>query len=1461
VQNYIRDRVVVAVSDYLGTAVDIGKVDIHPFNELRLYNLTLKTPAGDKCLEAEVVGAGISIRKLLIDRKIRITYAEIVGLDARLWKETPESPLNIQFIIDAFAPKDKNKPPTQFDLQLRNVVIRRSSFTWDKRWMAKNADDRKIDFNHISLSDIKADIALPKIANNDFNVDLRRLAFKEKSGFSMESLSCMAHVTDHEINLQNLKLRLPNSQLALSDIDLNFDGFSDIVSSLRRDSHELSIDNAAITPADLAAFYPPLAQIQEPYYLSLNVAGNAEKVTLSQLILRNGSKDFAMRLRAAAENVSDKAKSSLHLDALDFNISKVSLYSLLPIFNQNGKIPVERIAVVGDLSALITGSFDMATHNLSLLGKISTDVGESDLNISGTLVDGKNMSLCGKVMAKNANLAAILNNNKLGMAECSVDADVKLVGGNISGVADIDIPYIDYLGSRIDNILVSARKTRNDLDADISVEDELLRLNTNLDLTLNGAHSTWAVKGMIDDFNSHAFGLFDKLGTTDIDADFVADFSGNNITNIVGSCSIDDLNIISSTKGKLSIDDIDIDIEKGDDGRTFYSLFSDFVKIKAETNLQLNDLIAASKSVIANAMPNVTPIAWRATSANYAGKNFSASVSIEPNEEIYSFINAPVRPLLPVKIFASFDGDTDALFADISAPYLQQGKNKLIKAVNFDLDLSKAEGLTGSVAMNVAAKHDRVNVKANLDSESDGVNCLLSMVAEHNPASYGKINLFAMPIKSNLSQATGVAVNVLPSEFSLAGEKWLVSPANIRYVDNVATVDGVKISHATQYIAINGAASHSPMDMMTVDLAGVDLQYVFDLLNINYVNFGGFATGRVTASDLFSSRPILRTERLHVDNFQYNESVIGDAELESHWDVDEKMVAINADIVEGNLSTTGVRGGVYVTRDSLSFDFFTNHSNIECLQPFMSGFTSSMKGRASGHLKMFGTFSDIDLVGRVNADTLSLLVDHTNVVYSCADSVFFSHNKITIPRLKLYDKYGNFAYFSGEVKHRYLHDASFNFELDDARHLLAFDTDSKDNDVWFGRIFANGSAALHGVPGSVSLEGNLSSAPGSTFSFILDEKETAADYSFLTFTDHRKEEKISERELSAEEEIENRFAKQVKVEDNTPTIFNMNLNLSVNPNATISLVMDPKAGDKIVAKGNGGLRMQYDTKSDEFNLYGKYVLDNGNYNFSLQDLILRNFKIKEGSEISFNGDPMQGVLDIAAAYRVNTNITDLDQSFVNDADLNRTNVPVDAILNVTGEISQPEIKFDIDLPTMTPEMERKVRSIISTDEMMNIQVIYLLALNRFYTPEYSGTSQGGEFASVASSTISSQISNIIGSLTDKFTVAPSFKSDRNNFSDLEFDVALSSSLFNNRLLINGNLGYRDKSTSLTTFVGDFDIEYLLNRDGSFRLKAYNHFNDASYYLKSALTTQGLGVIFRKDFNNPFSFLRRKKKKQ
>ena len=300
--------------------------------------------------------------------------------------------------------------------------------------------------------------------------------------------------------------------------------------------------------------------------------------------------------------------------------------------------------------------------------------------------------------------------------------------------------------------------------------------------------------------------------------------------------------------------------------------------------------------------------------------------------------------------------------------------------------------------------------------------------------------------------------------------------------------------------------------------------------------------------------------------------------------------------------------------------------------------------------------------------------------------------------------------------------------------------------------------------------------------------------------------------------------------------------------------MDPVGGDKIVAHGSGHLNMKYDSQG-ELEMRGDYTLNDGFYTFTLQDIIIKDFTIRDGSSIRFSGDPYAAQLDITAAYSTTANLTDLDQSFQSDPELNRTNVKVNALMKVKGDMRSPEIGYDLEFPSLTSDIDRKVKSIVSTDEMMSQQIIYLLALNRFYTPEYMSATHGNELVSVASSTLSSRLGSMLGALSDDWSIAPAIRSSKGDFSDVEVDLALSSQLLDNRLLLNGNFGYRDKSLNNNSFIGDFDIRYLLNRAGTIQLKAYNRYNDQNYYLKSALTTQGIGVVFKRDFDSVFSFLR------
>ena len=691
-------------------------------------------------------------------------------------------------------------------------------------------------------------------------------------------------------------------------------------------------------------------------------------------------------------------------------------------------------------------------------------------------------------------------------------------------------------------------------------------------------------------------------------------------------------------------------------------------------------------------------------------------------------------------------------------------------------------------------------------------------------------------------------INVNPTFFTVNDTIWNIAPSKIAVEGKKITVEDIFVYRENQFIKADGQVSESYDDILNINLKSIDLGYIFETLNINHVAFGGIATGDFFASGALSPAPQLNTSNLNVKNFTYHNALLGEADIKSAWDNENKGIIINADIHQPNQHESFVRGTVYPTRDSLNFKFATDRINIQILKPFMAAFTSDVSGEASGECELYGTFKFLNVRGRMFAENFKMKVDYTNTYYTVSDSVILDPGLISIRNATVHDQFGHTAKVEGTVRHDYFKNARFNFAITDVDNMLCYDISEKMNPLWYGKVFANGSAFISGEPGSVDLDINMSTAPNSTFTFVLSEQEEAGEYSFITFTDKQKEKRQKEEDAKIPDFLKKQIDNNTQ---NKRSLFNLNLQIDANPDVAMTLLMGTAGSDKIRATGNGNLRIEY-SSADEMKIFGNYTVEQGRYNFTLQDIILKEFTIRQGASVTFNGNPLNANINLQAAYSLNANLQDLDESFATDRELNRTLVPVNALLNLSGSISQPEITFDLEFPTLSQDVYRKVRSIVSTDDMMNQQIIYLLALSRFYTPEYMGnTGRNNELASVASSTISSQLSNMLGQLSDKLSIAPNFHTDKGDFSDMEVQLALSSRLLNNRLLLNGNFGYSDNAMNNNSFIGDFDIEYLLTKSGNFRLKAYNRYNDQNYYTRNSLTTQGVGIVFKHDFDKLF----------
>lgn len=1486
VQKWLCHKAETELSSLLTVNVDIDYVQISPFNRVSLHGVTVADSLGQPMLRLQRLGAGINFWSYLFRDCVVVDYAEIIGMNADIHRDSIGSPLNIQPVITALQPKDKTKPPTKFDFRINTVVIRTSSVSYNV--LSEAAKARGFDPNHIAVKDLRADIRLPQIKNDDFIIDLRRLAFSEQSGFALKNLSGLFHISDKELDIKNLTLSLPRSKIFLNDQTLTYNGFEDLKKRWMRmpfDIHLMPGSHLATT--DFEFILPQLSTVDMIFDINFHATGDADNIDIETLRLKSDN-GADISLTGSIKALADTASVS-------------GPFIDIPTFNARLNVP----KAVATALHFATMDDDMRKM-LANLGDVDLTAKFAGDRLHGDLEADLSSSRAGSVTAiagysrplsRNGNPGPARLNGEIEFTDFSGAALMTGINNGLSGITDLDgkvefdmtgkgkgIPegnaHLDILSATIHG------QTFTDLTADISssggriegsafVDNAILYADAQATAIIEGTDKMLDFSAEIHDLNLSMLGIVPENSPKWISMQADASLSGHNIDDVAGNINLRSFVMRQNGHRDFTLDDVVLRSIRGaeSDTLTFESGIAD---AKVTGQFHLSTLPSVARSIIEQTLPALTgehpgdEIESRnITDRGYS--NMAYEVTVKDLEPLSPLVKIPVKIVEPVSIGGRFNSSDRSMDLHLSAPYLLQG-NKLIENTSLQTGLIASD--TSSVASKgylnftttFPTKKGPATVITTASVGNDRIDSHVEWRVDRERDFSGDINISALFSRNAENKALRSDVRFNPSKAVFNDTIWTIDPSRILVEGKEISIDGFRVWRDRQSISIEGKASENPSDTITLALDDINLDYVFETLDIQTAMFGGNATGKVYATKVLTGQPEAFTPALSVKNLTYNYSLLGDAVLRSEWENSRKAVAILAEISQRNGRKSFVDGEIFVAADSLDMNFDADRLEIGFLKPFMSAFASDVRGYASGKARLWGSFKLIDMVGDIYGEDVALTLGFTQCTYTTTDSVHLRPGRIDLKDITLHDVNGHKAKLNGFVTHKCFKEPRFDFRITDARDLLVYDVRENPEHPWYGKVYGNGGATVTGAPGIVDISVSMATAANSAFTFILSDALSAQDYKFITFRDRDQARKDSIAAANAPSAKVLEIKRQLATGDTSgpPSTYKMNFTIDITPQALITLVMDPVGGDKIKAYGSGVLRMTYNSADEDLRMNGTYTVDRGNYNFTLQDIIIKDFTINPGSSIAFHGDPYAAQLDLTAKYQVKANLTDLDESFLEDKELNRTNVPVDALLIVKGDMRQPDISFDIDLPTLTSETKRKVRSIINTEEMMNRQIIYLLALNRFYTPDYMNATRGNEFVSVASSTISSQLSNMLGQLSDNWAIAPNFRSDRGDFSDMEFDLALSSHLLNNRLLLNGNLGYRDKSMNNNSFIGDFDIEYLLNRSGSFRLKAYNRYNDQNYYFKSALTTQGVGVMFKRDFDNIFSFLRplfRKKAKQ
>ncbi|MEI6061836.1 MAG: translocation/assembly module TamB domain-containing protein [Bacteroidota bacterium] len=671
---------------------------------------------------------------------------------------------------------------------------------------------------------------------------------------------------------------------------------------------------------------------------------------------------------------------------------------------------------------------------------------------------------------------------------------------------------------------------------------------------------------------------------------------------------------------------------------------------------------------------------------------------------------------------------------------------------------------------------------------------------------------------------------------------WNSLPGNLAIIDSsYVEIRNLGFTNGDRHIRLDGIASSDPLSELVLDVKGFNISQTDVLTAELGIDFDGFIDGRVKVSELFDVPRI--SANLNITKFGFNHESLGDAAISSFWDSKNKLIAVDLKVVYvGNAGThypLKVVGNIYPEREHENFDMKVDVDNLKVhtFEPFLSSIFSRMRGYASGSMTFTGDFSDPVLKGKVNLMRTEMLINYLRTSYSLTGDFNFDKDKMWFQDIQLTDSTFGKGTISGVISHKAFADWAIDLNLK-ADKLSALNTRYNPEEAYYGRAKATGTMTLKGPVDDLVLKANVRSEKGTAVYIPISYARSISENSFIQYRKH------GDTTINK------------KVVPYTESVLSLQLGLDVTRNASLGIILPDQMGT-IDVQGDGLLNMGIDTRG-EYSMYGQYVMDNGIFMFNFQNILKKNFQIQKGGLITFNGSPYEADIKLQAVYKVKTSLASLPD-IPNVPKSTRMNV--NCIVSLSGNLYNPDIKFSIALPDASEEVKRTIFSLIDTTNTleMNQQMISLLVLNTFSSS--SGLTTTGATLGLSSYDIlSAQLSRMLSTISKDFDIGVNYRPG-DQISPQELELALSTQLFDNRVTIDGAVGQSTNNANQTTqIIGDVLVEVKITEDGRFRVKAFNRTN-STLELNSGYSpyTQGVGILFRKEFNNFGELFKRKNK--
>ncbi|WP_316812063.1 translocation/assembly module TamB domain-containing protein [Pedobacter heparinus] len=1284
-----------------------------------------------------------------------------------------------------------------------------------------------MDFNHLLINQLGLQAEKLTYSDAGIKVNVKSGSMKEKSGFELRKLKGDVAYSEKQTKINNLILQTPNTNIE-SNAQLDYTAMEDLTKHPERVKIYMQVKNTTIGLKDAAYFSDavPVNYRNEKIKLNALAHGYMNNLVIPKL-QADGLKSTHIDISGTAKGLPDVNKTILDLNIKRFALNKSDLLVLIP----KKSLPAN-LTLPNTISA--TGKFKGSMTNFNTGFNIKTDMGTANLLASMKGPKGRE-SYTANINLNNFNVGRLLKMEPQ-LGRITVKANVKGTGldaKKASATLSGQVLSADYNKYTYRNLILSGTYKQQRLDLKSSMADTNANFALTAQVDISGKYP--AIKANADlkqvDLQKLNFSPTEfKLAGT-----IKADVKTADPDYLNGDIMANGLQVVKDGQ-RFNVDTIIVHSEATAD-HNLLTLKSEFLRAKIDGKYQLTNLAAAM-------INQINKYYQFGTVTKIPDQRFRFYLNFYNPKILKNFV-AELTTFAPSRMWGLLDTQKDSLVMNAVFPQLVYGSYRV-----------------DSTRLNINNTDQKLNYKLTIKSlQSPALSFFSNEISGTAVNNNLDLNVFLRDSKRREKYMLGGTFKSInkdyqfsfdPQKLLLNYEKWTVAPENyLQFGASGILANQFNLSQGKQLLSIN-SESNTPNAPLKLEFKDFQIETLTRFAEADSAMAGGLINGTVNVKDLVGTPKF--EANLTIDQLRYQKDMLGTLRIAVNNNTENAY--------ETNIALSGVHelraSGFYYTAPQSALDLTLNIDKIDlkAVESLSMGQIRKGTGTVNGQLSIKGSLDAPKVLGDLKFNQAGFNVAYVNSFFRMPnESISFTDNGVVFNKFTILDSLNQKAVITGGILTKDYKDIKFNMDIR-TNNFRALNSTAEDNELIYGTVYLTSTIKVRGDLNQPNVDMNIRVEDKTKFFFAMppDDPSVIDQEGIVQYIDFDAPPFNGKKALSVADSISKSPIKGL----------NLSATINIDEGAELNVVVDPTNGDALKVKGQATLAATMD-QSGKTSLTGRYEISDGSYNLTVGP-VKRAFKLQQGSNIVWTGEPTEANVNLTALYEVNAAPIDLlnDPSNVQA----KTKLPFQVYLIMTGELLKPIIKFKIDLPenergALSGIVYTKVQQINTDEGELNKQVFALLVLERFIAdnPFQSLAGGGGGISSIARSSVSKLLTEQLNNLASDLIKGVDINFGVNSSEDYstgkleqktDLEIGLSKKLLSDRLIVTvgssfGLEGPQQQGQSSTNIAGNVNIEYLLSRDGRYRLRAYRR-NQNEGVIEGQIIETGLGFALVVDYN-------------